>query len=176
MIPWEVVDGLRNLDAFGTDVPRDRGGQDYLVTENCLRNESEAVDVNVVRTLNAHRLVTQTLTECGTEAQKAKFLPLLAKGDIFGTVAIIETDLPANGFLNTTAVTSLRGGEWTLNGKKSFVINGKSADLFLVLAGTKILDKVGDKVDSITAFLIENDMTVRGPKFKIFFNYILFGL
>ncbi|KAG4080220.1 hypothetical protein HA402_008291 [Bradysia odoriphaga] len=159
MIPSEVVDGLRNLDAFGTDVPRDRGGQDYLVTESCLRNESEAVDVNVVRTLNAHRLVTQILSECGTEAQKAKFLPLLAKGDIFGTVAIIEAELPANGFLNTIAVTSLRGGEWTLKGKKSFVINGKSADLFLVLAGTKILDKVGDKIDSITAFLIENDMT-----------------
>lgn len=66
--------------------------------------------------------------------------------------------MPPNGFLNTTAGTSLRGGEWTLNGKKSFVINGKNADLFLVLAGTKVIDKLGDKVDAITAFLIENDM------------------
>lgn len=77
---------------------------------------------------------------------------------MFGTIAIVETDLPPNGILNTTVRTSLRGGEWTLNGKKSFVINGKNADLFLVLAGTKVQDKVGDKVDGITAFLIENDM------------------
>lgn len=45
-----------------------------------------------------------------------------------------------------------------MNGKKSFVINGKNADLFLVLAGTKILDRLGDKMDSVTAFLIESDM------------------
>lgn len=80
MIPSEVVDGLRNLDAFGTDVPQDLGGKEYMTTESCLRNEAEAVDVNVVRTLNAHRLVTQILNECGSEAQKSKFLPLLAKG------------------------------------------------------------------------------------------------
>lgn len=80
MIPSEVINGLRNLNAFGTDVPRDMGGQDNLITESCLRSESEAVDVNVIRTLNAHRLVTQILTECGSEAQKSKFLPLLAKG------------------------------------------------------------------------------------------------
>lgn len=46
-----------------------------------------------------------------------------------------------------------------MNGKKSFVINAKNADLFLVLAGTKILDKCGDKTDAVTAFLIENDMS-----------------
>lgn len=80
MIPSEVVDGLRNLDAFGTDVPRKFGGKEYLETESCFRNETEAEDVNVIRTLNAHRLVTQILTESGTEAQKTKFLPLLAKG------------------------------------------------------------------------------------------------
>lgn len=80
MIPSEVVDGLRNLDAFGTDTPRSLGGNEYMVTESCLRNESEAEDVNVIRTLNAHRLVTQILTESGSDAQKNKFLPLLAKG------------------------------------------------------------------------------------------------
>lgn len=80
MIPSEVIDGLRNLDAFGTDVPQTFGGKEYFVSESCLRNEHEAEDVNVIRTLNAHRLVTKILTESGTEAQKSKFLPLLAKG------------------------------------------------------------------------------------------------
>lgn len=79
-------------------------------------------------------------------------------GDIIGTVAIIELDVSPNGIFNTTATTSLRGGEWNLNGKKSFVINAKNADLFLVLAQTKVPDKCGDKVDAVTAFLIENDM------------------
>lgn len=45
-----------------------------------------------------------------------------------------------------------------MNGKKSFVINAKNADLFLVLAGTKVDDKCGNKVDGVTAFLIESDM------------------
>lgn len=73
-------------------------------------------------------------------------------------MAIVESEIATTGLLNTTAVTSRRGGDWTLNGKKSFVINSNNADLFLVLAGTKISDKVGDKVDSVTLFLIENDM------------------
>lgn len=80
MIPSDIIDGLRNLNAFGTDVPHKLGGKEYMVTESCLRNESEAEDVNVVRTLNAHRIVTQILVESGSEAQKSKFLPLLAKG------------------------------------------------------------------------------------------------
>lgn len=179
MIPSEVIEGLRNLDAFGTDVPRKLGGQEYFASESCLRGESEAEDINVLRTLNVHRLVTQILSECGSEAQKSKFLPLLAKGtytikngqfahrllfrihftgDIVGTVGIMESEIASKGIFNTTAVRSLRGGDWTLNGKKSFVINGKNADLILILAGTKILDKLGDKIDAVTAFLIETDM------------------
>lgn len=80
MIPSDVIDGLRNLDAFGTDVPHTLGGKGYMVTESCLRSETEAEDINVIRTLNAHRLVTQILNESGSEAQKSKYLPLLAKG------------------------------------------------------------------------------------------------
>lgn len=83
MIPSDVIDGLRNLGAFGSDVPRVLGGKEYRTTESCFGNETEAEDVNVIRTLNAHRLVTQILVECGSESQKSKFLPLLAKGNNF---------------------------------------------------------------------------------------------
>ncbi|KAJ6640067.1 Complex I assembly factor ACAD9, mitochondrial [Pseudolycoriella hygida] len=158
MIPSDVVEGLRKLDAFATDVPHSFGGTEFRITESCLRGETEAQDVNIMRTLNVHRLVTHILNESGSDEQKSKFLPLLAKGDILGTVAFIELDLCPNGIFNTTAKTSLKGGDWTLNGKKSFVINAKNADLFLVFAGTQISNKCGDKVDGMTAFLIESDM------------------
>lgn len=113
MIPSDVVDGLRNLDAFGTDVPRNLGGKEYLVTESCLRNESEAEDVNVIRTLNAHRLVTQILTETGSEAQKQKYLPLLAKGT-YTTTHCVVVSISFDRFL-FQVISSVRSQSSSLN-------------------------------------------------------------
>lgn len=81
-IPINVITKLKESLAFGTNVPHLFGGRGYGTTENCYFSESETADINVATTLNSHRLVVQVISECGSEEQKTKFLPLLATGKL----------------------------------------------------------------------------------------------
>ncbi len=81
-------------------------------------------------------IVAPYLLHYGTEAQKAKYLPLLASGEMVGAIAMSE---PAAGSdlqgLKTTALKQA-DGSYLLNGSKTFITNGWHADLVIVVAKT----------------------------------------
>lgn len=79
-IPQNVLDELRGLGAFGSNVPAPLGGRGYVETGNAFNGEAEAEDLNVATMLNAHRLVTQLVNESSNDALKSKYLPRLARG------------------------------------------------------------------------------------------------
>jgi len=71
----------------------------------------------------------------GSPEQKARFLPLLASGELVGAHALSEPDTGSDVLsLRTTA--TWRGGDYVLNGRKMFVSNAPCADLFVVFART----------------------------------------
>ncbi|GAB7006468.1 acyl-CoA dehydrogenase family protein [Nocardioides sp. AN3] len=79
--------------------------------------------------------VVPYFVELGTEEQKSRWLPGIASGEILCAIGMTEpsggSDLAA---LKTTAVRD--GDEWVINGSKTFITNGYSADLVLVAAKT----------------------------------------
>ena len=81
-------------------------------------------------------IVAPYLLHYGTDAQKAKYLPLLATGEMVGAIAMSE---PAAGSdlqgLKTTALKQT-DGSYLLNGSKTFITNGWHADLVIVVAKT----------------------------------------
>ena len=81
-------------------------------------------------------IVAPYLLHYGTDAQKAKYLPLLATGEMVGAIAMSE---PAAGSdlqgLRTTALKQA-DGSYLLNGSKTFITNGWHADLVIVVAKT----------------------------------------
>ena len=81
-------------------------------------------------------IVAPYLLHYGTEAQKQKYLPLLATGDMVGAIAMSE---PAAGSdlqgVKTTAIKQA-DGSYLLNGSKTFITNGWHADLVIVVAKT----------------------------------------
>ncbi len=81
-------------------------------------------------------IVAPYLLHYGTDAQKAKYLPLLATGEMVGAIAMSE---PAAGSdlqgLKTTALKQA-DGSYLLNGSKTFITNGWHADLVIVVAKT----------------------------------------
>jgi len=83
-----------------------------------------------------NEIVAPYLLHYGTEAQKAKYLPLLASGEMVGAIAMSE---PAAGSdlqgLKTTALKQA-DGSYLLNGSKTFITNGWHADLVIVVAKT----------------------------------------
>jgi len=90
-----------------------------------------------------NEIVAPYLLHYGTEAQKAKYLPLFASGEMVGAIAMSE---PAAGSdlqgLKTTALWQagpsggVAAGSYLLNGSKTFITNGWHADLVIVVAKT----------------------------------------
>ncbi|MDZ4144882.1 MAG: acyl-CoA dehydrogenase family protein [Burkholderiales bacterium] len=99
-------------------------------------------------------IVAPYILHYGTEAQKAKYLPLLASGDMVGAIAMSE---PAAGSdlqgIKTTALAQ-PDGSYLLNGSKTFITNGWHADLVIVVAKTQ--PEAGAK--GISLFLVERGM------------------
>lgn len=115
-IPAQVISDIKELQVFGLNVPADFGGSGYGATEMALSSECEANDISVAVTLNAHRLATRIIIECGTEAQQRMYLPRLAKGDLIGTIAFYESKSPEKSIFSTRATQTERNS-WIINGK-----------------------------------------------------------
>lgn len=95
-------------------------------------------------------IVAPYILHYGTEAQKAKYLPQFASGDMIGAIAMTE---PAAGSdLQGVKTTAVRDGDhYIINGSKTFITNGWNADLVIVVAKTD--PSAGAKGTSL--FLIE---------------------
>jgi len=82
-------------------------------------------------------IVAPYILHYGTEAQKRKYLPRLASGEMVGAIAMTEaaagSDLQG---VKTTALLSPDGSHYVLNGSKTFITNGWHADLVIVVAKT----------------------------------------
>ena len=157
-IPESVVQGLRDIGAFGIKVPREYGGlglsqMTYIRAMEMVTSK----DGSLTALLSASQSigVPQPLKLFGTEEQKKKFFPRLAAGAIsaFALTEVNAGSDPAN--LATTA-TPTDDGHYLINGDKLWCTNGTRADLFVVMARTPVkVGKNGKSQKQITAFIVE---------------------
>src|SRR5690349_1991357 len=159
-IPDDVIDGLRQLGAFGIKIPREYGGLGLSQLSYMRAIELvSSVDGSLTALLSAHQSigVPQPLKMFGTEAQKKKYFPRLAKGAI-SAFALTEPGVGSDpAALETTAVPSEDGQAWILNGEKLWCTNGTRAEVIVVIARTpsKVVD--GRERRQITAFIVETN-------------------
>jgi alkylation response protein AidB-like acyl-CoA dehydrogenase len=98
-------------------------------------------------------IVAPYILAYGTEEQKQKFLPRMAKGEIIGAIAMTEPG--AGSDLQGVRTNALRRGNgYVLNGQKTFITNGQNADVVITVAKTD--PSQGAK--GITLFLVERGM------------------
>jgi alkylation response protein AidB-like acyl-CoA dehydrogenase len=157
-IPEELVQELRDMGAFGIKIPKEYGGlglsqMSYIRAIEMVTSK----DGSLTALLSAHQSigVPQPLKLFGTEEQKKRFFPRLARGAI-SAFALTEVDAgsdPAN--MRTTATPTEDGKHFILNGEKLWCTNGTRADLLVVMARTP--DKIvnGKPRKQITAFIVE---------------------
>jgi alkylation response protein AidB-like acyl-CoA dehydrogenase len=157
-IPEEVVQQLRDIGAFGIKIPREYGGLglsqvSYIRAIGMVTSK----DGSLTALLSAHQSIglPQPLKLFGTDAQKKKYFPRLAKGAI-SAFALTETDAgsdPAN--MRTSAKISEDGSHYILNGTKLWCTNGTRAELMVVMARTPDAIVNGKPKKQITAFIVE---------------------
>ena len=154
-IPADVIQGFREMGAFGIKIPVEYGGlglsqRTYGHAVALAGSESSAL----VTLLSAHQSigVPQPVKLFGTEAQKKKYLPRCAAGAI-SAFALTENDVGSDPARMSTLATPLPDGSgWSLTGEKLWCTNGTIAELLVVMARTP--GKSG-KPGPISAFIVE---------------------
>ncbi len=154
-LPDDIHRALADLGAFGMKIPKEYGGlgltqRTYTRALALAGSHSSTIS----STLSAHQSigVPQPLVLFGTEEQKKKYLPRLAKGAISG-FALTETDVGSDpARMRCEAVLSEDGSEYVLNGTKLWCTNAPLAELLVVMARTP---KDDGKPGGITAFIVE---------------------
>src|SRR6476620_4825610 len=149
-IPPEVIQGLRDIGAFGIKIPQEYGGLGLSQTAYTHAiGMVTSVDGNLTALLSAAQSigVPQPLKIFGTPEQKRRYLPRLANGAI-SAFALTEGNVGSDtAAMQTKAVLSEDGTHYVLNGEKRWCTNGTIAELMVVMART------GPK--KITAFIVE---------------------
>ena len=160
-IPDEAIEALAKLGAFGIKIPEEHGGLGLSQT-----NYSRAMMFvssycgNTSALLSAHQSIglPQPLKLFGTEEQKAKYFPRLAKGEI-STFALTENDVGSDpARMSTQAEPTADGKHFLLNGEKLWCTNGTRANLYVVMARTPSKVVRGKMRKQITTFIVERDM------------------
>jgi len=151
-IPPDVIQGLRDIGAFGIKIPLEYGGLGLSQTGYTHAiGLVTSVDGNLTALLSAAQSigVPQPLKLFGTPEQKQRYLPRLARGAI-SAFALTEANVGSDpAAMSTSAVLSPDGTHYVLNGEKLWCTNGTVAELMVVMART------GPK--KITAFIVETD-------------------
>ena len=152
-IPPHVWKGIADLGLFGIKIPKEYGGLGLSQT-NYVRILGAVAKYcgSTAATLSAHQSigVPQPLKLFGTEEQKKKWLPRIAKGEL-SAFALTEPGAGSDPASMVTEAVKQADGTWVINGEKLWCTNGTLADLYVVMARTVSED--GRK--GITAFVVE---------------------
>jgi alkylation response protein AidB-like acyl-CoA dehydrogenase len=172
---YSIFDGFTELGAWGMKIPKEYGGLGFSAT-----NYNRAIGLvatwcgSSVAWLSAHQSigVPQPLKLFGTEEQKKKYLPRLAKGTI-SAFALTEPGVGSDpAKMETTATPTPDGKGWILNGEKLWCTNGLKAELLVVMAQTPPKVVKGKEKKQISAFIVETN----SPGFEILHRCQFMGL
>merc|ERR1712002_120359 len=171
-VPEETVQALRELGAFGLQVPVELDGVGLTNTQYARLTEVVGGnDLGVGIFIGAHQSIGfKGILLCGTDAQKEQYLPKLASGENFAAFALTEPSSGSDaGSVKTRAELNEAGTHWILNGGKIWISNGGIAEIFTVFAKTPIVDPAtGTETEKVSAFIVERSFggVTHGPPEK----------
>ena len=152
-IPDELIEEMKALGLFGLTIPEEFGGLGLSMSEEV------RVVMELGKTSPAFRstfgtnvgIGSQGLVMAGSEAQKARFLPGIASGEIITSFALTEPEAGSDGAGVRTRAVKV-GNQWKLTGGKRYITNADKAHLFTVMARTG-----GAGAGGVSAFLVPSD-------------------
>jgi alkylation response protein AidB-like acyl-CoA dehydrogenase len=153
--PREVFAKLAELGLMGTCIPEEYGGAgtDFLSYILVLEELSRA-DAGVGVTVAVHTsAVTLPILRFGTDEQRSRFVPALARGEHLGAFALTEAEAGSDAAsLRTRAEPD--GDGWRITGNKQWITNGRYAGTFLLFARS---DGEHPGARGISAFILDGD-------------------
>ncbi len=167
--PRDLYGKLAELGLMGVCIPEEYGGAgaDFLSYILVLEELSRA-DAGVGVTVAVHTsAVTLPILMFGTDEQRSRFVPPLARGEVIGAFALTEAESGSDaGSLRTKAEPAADG--WQISGAKQFISTAEYAGTFLLFARTDP-DTAGAR--GVSAFILDADhIRVTGGEEKLGLN------
>lgn len=146
--PAEIVAAMAAMGLFGITIPEAYGGAGLDLATYCgVIEELAAGWMSLSGVLNTHVMAANLIKANGTEAQRRRWLPRLATGEIRGCLSLSEADAGSDtGALKCRATRD--GDEYVITGTKTWVTNGERAGLVALAARTD---------EGITCFMVDKE-------------------
>ena len=137
LIPMEVIDELAEMGVFGLTIPEEFGGFGLSKASMCVVSEELSRGYIGVGSLGTRsEIAAELILAGGTQAQKEKWLPGLASGEILPTAVFTEPNTGSDlGSLRTRAVKDANG-DWIIKGNKTWITHASRTHVMTVLART----------------------------------------
>jgi len=165
VVSEEVITEFARVGLLGLTIPKQYGGLELSATAYARVFERiSAVDPSLAVLVGVHcGLGSKAIVLYGNDEQKARYLPMLARGETLAAYALTEPETGSDAQnIKTSAKLSEDGTKWILNGHKIWIGNGHRAGVIATFAQTPV-ERRGETVMRSTAFIIRPDM----PGFKV---------
>jgi len=165
--PEEFVDALTQAGWMAALIPQEYGGSGLTMAEASVIMEEINRSGGNSGACHGQMYVMNAIVRSGSEAQKQKYLPKIASGELrIQSMGVTE---PTTGSDTTKLKTSAvkKDGRWVINGQKVWISRIQHSDLMILLARTTPADQVKKRSDGLSCFLIDlhqaigNGLTVR---------------
>ena len=134
--PWSIMEDLAQADLFALFVPEEYGGLGAGCMDICVALEELAYGcIAVATTYAASALGSYPIQLYGTEEQKKKYLPSIARGEKLAAFALTEVNAGSDAAAIQTTATD-HGDHWVINGSKQWITTGGEAEVYTVIAVT----------------------------------------
>jgi acyl-CoA dehydrogenase len=153
--PEAFVSELTRAGYLAALIPQEYGGAGLGLVEGGLILETINANGGNAAACHAQMYIMGTLLRHGSDAQKRRYLPKIASGEMrLQAFAVTEPNSGSDTTkLQTTAVR--HGDRYVVNGQKMFISRVQQSDLMLLLARTTPVDQVKRKTDGLSVFLID---------------------
>ncbi len=153
--PDELVRALTDAGWLAALIPRRYGGAELGVGDAAAILEEINASGGNAAVAHAQMYTMGTLLRHGSDAQKERYLPALARGELrLQAFGVTEPDAGSETTrLRTAAVR--RGDRYVVNGQKVFISRAQHSDLMLLLARTTPYDELADKTEGLSVFVVD---------------------
>ncbi|MBI2164946.1 MAG: acyl-CoA dehydrogenase family protein [Chloroflexi bacterium] len=159
--PVELLEKMREMGLFGMNIPEEYGGLglDYTTFAMIFEELAKGWMGALCGPLGTHHILAYTIANFGSDEQKKRFLPRMARGELRGGLALTEPNAGSDvQSIQTRAVR--QGDHYVLNGSKLFITNGRNGNVFALLAVTN--PKAEPRHRGLSCFVAE-----KGPGFTV---------
>jgi acyl-CoA dehydrogenase family protein 9 len=163
-IPDEVIRTLAETGWLGLSIPREYGGLGLSAAAYAhVFGAISSTDASIGVLIGVHcGLGSKAIVLFGTPEQKARYLPMLARGETLAAYALTEPETGSDAQHVVSRATPAPDGSWLLNGHKHWIGNGHRAGVIATFAQAPV-ERSGKTVLRPTAFIIRPDM----PGFRV---------